>query len=317
MTGTWLRRTMMTVACASLTLLAACGSGTIESALTPTRIVVFGDAMSDVGQAGAKYTVNDGTTNTWVEQLALSYKLPLTSSASGGLGYARGNARVIAKPDAAGNAATLTVKEQIDAFLAANTIGPNDLLVLHAGVSDMVAEMAAVLAGTQTEAQMVANVQQAGRDLGDQAIRLSAAGAKYLLVVNAYNVGRSPWATAINKASVLAEANGKFNDALKIKVEPYGTTMLYVDTAYYFNLVISSPGSYSLTDATKLSCTSVDPGNGIGTGANQVNSLLCNTGTIAAGLDYNKQVFADRLYFTPVVNRLFGTHAFDKLRARW
>ncbi|HSV55007.1 MAG TPA: SGNH/GDSL hydrolase family protein [Burkholderiaceae bacterium] len=317
MTGTWLRRTMMTVACASLTLLAACGSGTIESALRPTRLVVFGDAMSDVGQAGARYTVNDGSTSTWIEQLALHYSITLTPSATGGLGYARGNARVTTKPDAAGNAATPTVKEQVDAFLAANTVGPNDLLVLHAGVSDMVAEMAAVTAGTQTEAQMVANVQQAGRDLGDQAIRLVTAGAKYVVVVNAYNVGRSPWATAINKASLLADANGKFNDAMKIKVEPYGTTMLYIDAAYYFNLVIANPGGYALTDTTKLSCTSVDAGNGIGTGAGQVNSLLCNTGTIAAGLDYSKQAFADSLYFTPVVNRLFGTHVFDKIRSRW
>jgi outer membrane lipase/esterase len=318
MTGIWLRRTLMTVACVSLTMLAACGSGTIESSLNPARIVVFGDAMSDVGQANARYTVNDGSVNTWVEQLAFRYSKTVAPSAKGGLVYARGNARITAKPDAAGNAATLTVTEQVDAFLATGSaIGSSDLIVLNAGVSDIVAEMAAVTAGTQTAAQLNAKMQQAGRELGAQARRLTTAGATHVVVVGPYNLGKSPWATAINKAQVLTEATSEFNKELLISLVDLGGKVLYVDAAYFFNLLIAFPSSYELIDSTKIACTSVDAGNGIGTGAGQVNSLLCNTSTIATGLDYTKQAFADRLYFGPMANRKFGDYAFDKIRSLW
>lgn len=319
MTGIWLRRAMMTAACATMTLLAACGSGTIESALKPTRLVVFGDAMVDVGQSGGKYTVNDGSVNTWIEQFATHYGLTSTPSSAGGLNYARGNARVQTKPDAAGEAGTLTVKEQVDAFLAsASAIGPNDLFVINAGVSDIVAEMASVSAGTQTETQMLTNVQQAGRGLGAQVRRLVNAGAKYVMVLGAYNVGKSPWATSLNKVALLTDVSTKFNEELILSVQDLSNNVLAMDrNAYYLNLVIAAPGGYAMNDSTKIACSSVDAGNGIGTGAGQVNSRLCTTSTIATGLDYTKQVFADRLYFTPQTNRLLGTYLFDQIRLRW
>ena len=47
-------------------LLAGCGSSNTVSALSPARVIVFGDAFSSLGAGGAgKYTVNDGTVNNW------------------------------------------------------------------------------------------------------------------------------------------------------------------------------------------------------------------------------------------------------------
>ena len=43
MSRNWLRRAVLVAASAASLLLAACGSGTIESQLTPARIIVFGD----------------------------------------------------------------------------------------------------------------------------------------------------------------------------------------------------------------------------------------------------------------------------------
>ena len=114
MTGNWLRRAFVLATCASALLLAACGSSTTESAISPTRFVTFGDGFSDVGQNGSRYTVNDGSAvNNWTLQLASSYDRSIAPASAGGTGYARGNARVLARPDAAGNAAdspTLKVK---------------------------------------------------------------------------------------------------------------------------------------------------------------------------------------------------------------
>ncbi len=317
MTINWFRRTAVLAACAAAALLTACGSSTVESAFTPTRIVSFGDAFSDVGQTGVRFTINDGSTNIWSQQLAQSYGRTLGAASAGGKGFARGNARVLKTPDAAGFPATLTVTQQIDAFLAAEKVASGDMVVLNGGISDVVAQMAAVRAGTQTEDQMVANAQQAGRDFATQVRRLVTAGAAHVVVAGTYDLGRSPWATSINKVNLLSTASSAFNRALLVDIVDLGANVLYIDAAYYFNLLVNSPGSYSLTNSTSPVCTSVDSGNGLGIGTGQINSALCNQNTLVAGANPLAYVFADPVYFTPVANRLFGVYAHDRVIARW
>ena len=96
MAANWMRRTALVAACASAALLAACGSSTTESAITPDRFIAFGDGFSDVGQKGSRYTVNNGSVNNWTLQLASHYQKTLTPVSSGGLSYAQGNARIVA-----------------------------------------------------------------------------------------------------------------------------------------------------------------------------------------------------------------------------
>ncbi len=318
MTGYFLRRVVATmVACVSVALLTACGSSTTESAFKPARIVSFGDATADLAQRGARYTVNDGSVNTPLEQIATSYTLPITASASGGLAYGKGSARVTLTPDAAGDATTPTVTQQIDSFLASKTLSDSDLVIVSAGVADVLTEAVAFNAGTQTEAQMTARLQQAGRDLGAQARRLVTAGSKHVVVIGAYNLGISPWATATSKTSVLINASLRFNEAFLVSVVDLGATVLYVDAAYYFNLLATSPSSYGLTNAVTPTCTSVDSGTGIGIGTGQINSTKCTTSTLISGIDYNQYMFADAVYMTPIANRLFGSYAYDRIRQRW
>ena len=313
----WMRRALLALASASALLIVACGSGTIESQLQPSRIVAFGDGFSDLGQGGSRYTVNDGGINIWSQEVAASFGLALTTVATGGTSYATGNARINTKPDAAGSSATLTLKEQVDAFLAGNSIGTNDLLIINGGIGDIVAEVAKVNSGAQSSDQMVANVRQAGRDLGGQVRRLVQAGAAHVVVVGPYDLGKSPWATATSQASLLSDASGKLNEQLLLSIVDLGANVLYVDAALLFNLMVASPPTYDLTNATDLACTSVDPGPGIGTGAGQVNSALCNTGTLAAGADYTHYLFADRVYPTPQGHRKFGDYAYERIRSRW
>jgi outer membrane lipase/esterase len=317
MSSHWMRRALLALAAASALLIAACGSGTIESQLQPARIVAFGDGFSDVGQSGSRFTVNDASVNIWVHQVAASFGVPLTPVSSGGTSYATGNARITVKPDAAGSSATPTVTEQVDLFLAGGAIGTNDLLIINGGIGDIVAEVAKVDAGTQSADQMLAAVRQAGRDLGGQVRRLVQAGAAHVVVVGPYDMGKSPWARTTNQTSLLSDASGRFNDQLLLSIVDLGANVLYVDAALLFNLMVSSPPSYELTNVTDLVCTSVDAGPGIGTGAGQVNSALCTTSTLVAGADYTRYLFADRIYPTPQGHRKFGQYAYDRIRARW
>lgn len=317
MAANWMRRSFVIAACASATLLAACGSSTTESALTPNRFIAFGAGFSDVGQKGSQYTVNDGSVSNWSSQLVSRYGKSLAPTSAGGLSYAVGNARVTAKPDAAGNAVTPTVTEQIGSFLASGSFGPTDVVILSAGISDVIAEMAAVNAGTQTPAQMVANARQAGADLATQVRRLVTAGAKYVVVSGTYDLSRTPWAKAIGRESLLSDASSRFNEGLLVGIVDLGANVLYVDAAYYVNLYTGTPGNFSFNNATTPVCTSVDSGNGIGIGPNQVNSSLCNTSTLLPGASQNSYVFADSVYLTPSAHRQFGNYAYDRLRARW
>ena len=312
-----LGRVFASLACALAVVLAGCGASTIESTLVPTRVVSFGDGFSDLGQGGTRYTVNDGTASIWMERISTGYGLTATAAVTGGTGYAQGNARVIAKPDAAGEASTRTLREQIDAFLATKAFAPLDVVTINGGISDIVAEMAAVQAGSITEAQMLINVRAAGRELGNQTRRMVNAGAKYVLVAGVYNLGKSPWATSIAKADHLQTASIAFNEGLLVSIVDLGANVLYVDTAQFFNGLIAVPATYNLTDATTVVCTSIDLGNGIGIGINKVNSAKCTTTTITAGLVYNNYVFADAIYMTPFTQRQFGDFALTKLRARW
>lgn len=156
MAANWMRRSLLAAACASATLLAACGSSSIDSAISPSRIITFGDAMADVGQKGSSYTVNDGSTNNWTAQLAAQYGLTIKPVSAGGLSYAQGNARITATPDAAGDSSTPTVAQQVDQFLANPQFTDNDVVLVSAGASDIIAGMAAVQAGSLTEEQYIA-----------------------------------------------------------------------------------------------------------------------------------------------------------------
>jgi phospholipase/lecithinase/hemolysin len=310
-------------ATATALLLAACGSSTIEGQLQPARIIAFGDGPADLGQtsnaavAHAHYTVNDGSFNTWTQEVAARYGLTLTAAAAGGTSYATGNARITQHPDAAGNAATPTIQDQITQYLAGNTFNANDLVLVSAGTADVITQLRAYVSGAQTRDAMLANAGQAGRDLGEQIRRLVNAGAKQVVVIGPYDLSRSPAAIAAGQTSAAGDASGRFNDQLLVDIVDLGTNVLYVDAPFFFNLLTSDPATYGLSNGTSPVCTSVDPGPGIGLGPNMVNSAMCTTATIVSGASYNLYAFADWIYFTPSVNRLFGDTAWDKIHARF
>jgi phospholipase/lecithinase/hemolysin len=241
----------------------------------------------------------------------------LTPSATGGTNYAIGNARITAHPDAAGNTATPTVKEQIDAFLAGNTPGPNDLVILQGGVSDLIVQMQAVIAGTQTSDQMLANMKQAGLDLADQARRLKAAGATHIAIIGVFDLSVTPWGIATGQQALLTQASQAFNSAILVSLVNEGQDMLYLDAALQFNLMATNPASYALVNVANPACTSVDPGPGIGIGTNQVNSLLCTTTTIVTGADYAGYLWADPVYPTPTGHARFADFVFTRVHDRW
>lgn len=314
MTANWMRRTTLAVACAAAALLSACGSSSIESALAPERLIAFGDGYSAVGEH--RYTVNNGSINNWTLQL-LDYYQKSGNAAGGLINLAEGNARLSVHPDAAGQASTHTLTEQIDTFLATQTLSTNDIVLVNGGMSDLIADMAAVQAGTLTPDQFLTQARQHGETLAVQVRRLVAAGANHVAVSGTYDLARTPWAKAINQEDLLSRASSQFNQGMLVAVNDLSAHVLYLDVAYYVNLYVNTPASFSFNNTATPVCTSVDTGNGIGIGTGQLNSSLCTDATLVANANVDRYVFADAVYLTPAAHRQLGLYAHDKLRARW
>lgn len=313
----WMRRSLLAAACAAAALLTACGSSSTESAITPDRFIAFGDAYSDVGQKGTRYTVNDGSINNWTQQLADRYGKTISSASAGGLSYAQGNARIAATPDAAGDATTPTLTGQIDTFLATHSFVPNDIVTVNGGISDLIVGMAAVRAGTLTEDAYLAAAKTNGKLMAAQIRRLVQAGAPHILVSGTYDLGVTPWALAINRQDLLSKASAALNQSMLIDINDLGEHVLYVDAAYYLNLFRASKSGSSFSNAAVPVCTSVDAGAGIGIGTGQINSALCTPTTLLPGASSDNYIFADAVYLTPAAQRQIGSYVYDRLRARW
>ncbi len=275
-------------------LLAGCGSGSTFEPLVPTRFVSFGDGLSDLGQSGNRYTVNDGSLNIWVQQLASSYGLGITASGSGGLGFAAGDARV--------DTGVNPISAQITAFLAANTIGVRDVLVIDAGI----AELVALAQANATDPALTTAADLAGKALGAQVKRLTAAGALHVVIANAPDVGKTPFATANARTTGLAAATRAFNDGIKLALAEVSNSVLLVDNEAYVNTIYF--------DSTVLGASA----NITAAACSTPTALTCTGSTLAGGVtNYNLHLYADDRYPTPAAHRLIGTNAFNKVKARW
>ena len=287
MNASWFRRAALALGCAgAVALLAACGSGSVVSDLTPKRFISVGDGFADVGQNGHRYTVNDGSLN-WLQQLAAHYKLTLEPASAGGFGYAQGHAR-IDSPDSRSGTNAPSVRQQIDTLLARTSFVDGDVMVLGGGIADVVAAVEATgISDASTQA-----VQDAGRALAAQVRRGGEGGARRVVVTGVYNLGSTPWARGMDREGDIERLSIAFNDALLVGIVDLWDNVLYLDSALFFNLIYNKPDNYPIDNAKDPVCTTPD-------------ANTCTPATLRAGADYNRWMFADALYLTPAVQRLF------------
>ena len=304
MNASWIGRAARALIGASaVALLAACGSGSVVSDLTPKRFITVGDGFMDVGQAGYRYTVNDGS-NIWVQDLASHYNQTVTAASAGGWGYAQGNARVAAADTSPVAAPSITA--QIDAVMARTSFNANDdVVVVGGGIADIVAAVGA----TGISAATTQTVQAAGKALGEQVQRLVNAGAAHVLVVGVYNLGNTPWAAQLGQQGAISDLSVAFNTGTQLAIVNLGKNVLYVDPALLHNLMYNKPGNYQFDNGTDPVCTTP-------------TAATCTTSTLVAGADYSKWLFADALYFTPEASRRFASDRYSesvyyKFKNRW
>ena len=182
-------------------------------ALTPSpasafdEIVVFGDSLSDTGNAGR---FSNGP--VWVEGVASGLGLSVRPSDSGGTNYAIGGARL----DPASGPTSLPA--QMQRHLEGNRLSRKRLYIVYGGGNDLIA----AALGTAGD-QLVDRCLEALRGM---LIRLAEQGATDVLVPNLPDVGMTPAArlagqTEIDRAARLSQ---RFNASLAVVLRDLETT---------------------------------------------------------------------------------------------
>lgn len=133
---------------------------TAASAATFSKVVVFGDSLSDAGnislatapsiQPPLEFTTNPG--HVTVQDLAGQLGYTLTPSLTGGTDYAWGGAGVLTNSPGT-PAAVPTLTGQVNAYLAAGAVDPNALYTIWGGANDIF--YAATAAGAGATAQQL------------------------------------------------------------------------------------------------------------------------------------------------------------------
>jgi outer membrane lipase/esterase len=232
--------------------------------------IFFGDSLTDSGffkpflvpplaPAGANLVIGRFTTNpgtVWAQNLANAWGTNAAPANQGGTDYAVGGARVNAAPgypSVAPTAAAPSVATQISAYLAGTggSADPNALYVVWAGANDLFAQIDSTYVGPP------GNVVSAASDLVAQVARLKAAGARYVLVPNLPDVGRTPKFLGTPGAGPATQLSQYFNQALALGIWQAGLQVIPADVFGALTDIASNPAGYGIANATGTACVGV------------------------------------------------------------
>lgn len=208
-----------------------CAAAFAASAAPYSRLVVFGDSISDSGnnflllsQAGQLQPVNitgdsyyskmpsaAGTYSNgavWTQYFAQSLGLaPLTPSLAGGSNFAFGGAQTGLDGTETPQGFPFSMKTQLNMYFGATggVADPNALYVVAGGGNNIREALEAIGKGADPNATAAATVAGYAADMAGIVGNLKLAGAQHVLVLNTPNFGLTPLANAMG---VSAQASG-------------------------------------------------------------------------------------------------------------
>jgi myo-inositol-hexaphosphate 3-phosphohydrolase len=223
-----------------------------EEAITSfDQVVVFGDSLSDVGNA---FIASNGTrppsppyfqgrfsngelgVERIAEMLGLNASVP---ALAGGSNFAIGGATTGFGTSAEG---TPNIGEQINAYLSQNTPDASDLIYLHAGSNNFVQSPTPVDPATVVS------------DIVGHITTLAEAGAETFLVPNLGDFSVAPFVRFIGRSEEIAASLDRFNalldtslDALEFSLD---VDIVELDFASIFDDILESPVEYGFTNTS-------------------------------------------------------------------
>ena len=242
-----------------IVLVLALGFAGIARAQSFSDVVVFGDSLSDSGNAsaasglplppGASFTTNPDP--VWAEIVAGAFGASGRNSLEGGPNYAFAGACMnpatpCDQPDAP------TVTEQIAQHLAARggRLDPGALYAVWGGLNDIGDSAQNDLPNALGHVLAAADVNAA------QIERLRNSGARYIVVFNAPDISLSPYAINLGPiaqgalSALSAEYNKKFYAGIRRNEE--GVVPINIHAV--LGTLVANPGRYGLTSVTGTAC---------------------------------------------------------------
>ncbi|MXQ10850.1 SGNH/GDSL hydrolase family protein [Microvirga makkahensis] len=201
------------------------------------HVVVFGDSLSDNGNAGR---ASNGP--VWVEYLAQTLQLPLEPSRAGGSNYAVGGARLDPRSGAT------SLRGQADDYLRASGPRGRILHIVYGGGNDLLAAIGQPQAFSAAEA--------AATSLKSIVADLARQGATDILVPNLPAIGMTPAVRAEGRATIEAanRLTEHFNSALDrtlMEFDNLSSLRLYrLDVWQLAERVSAEPAAAGFTDIT-------------------------------------------------------------------
>jgi outer membrane lipase/esterase len=265
--------------------LALAFSAPATAQLNFSNMYFFGDSSTDAGFYGARFTVNPGL--VWAQNLGATYGLTITTVAKGGTDFAQGGTNVDSpSPLVPAGAPDRPLSTQVTELLKISpTLDSNAFYGVSAGYNDLLTNVSYAQAGLITPDQVQANVALAAKQDALQVARLGAAGAKYIVVLNLYDIGRSPFGVA-NPAAQFGSLVQLYNLTLNAALDKLPYQVIRVNTAQLFNEMLANPAFFGFTNVTAPACT-------------VPSSLNCTPSTLVAPNAAQTYLFSDSLHPTP------------------
>lgn len=264
------RRALAGLAIAASLLAASCGGGQPVSHFQASRIIAFGDESSMIVDTnndsnGSKYSVNATVSSTdptldcaanpiWVQSVANQYALVFPQCNHGVGTVISPTSRI----RATFGARVADIASQIDAQQAESPLASGDLVTMLVGENDVIAEYQQY--PTVSEAQLIANVEAEGAELGRQVNRITDTGAKVLLST-IIDVGVTPFGIAernghadTDRAALLTRLTARFNAGLRGTIVNDGRLIGLVLLDEFVSAIAKFPGLDGFTNATDGVC---------------------------------------------------------------
>ncbi len=280
-------------------------------------VVVFGDSLSDSGNAAAALGLplppgTSFTTNfdpVWAEIVADAFGASGRHSIAGGPNYAFSGACMNpATPCDVPDAPTVTEQIGQHLHMRGGTLDPNALHTIWGGLND-IADSA-----LSNPATALGHVLAAAEVNAAQLGRLRGAGARYIMVFNMPDASVAPFAVAQGSASQagLRALIGQYNQKLYAGIRENEQGIVPINMSAMLGALAANPERYGLTNTTGTACGQPN--------ADSALSIQCGPAgspfpvTYAPGTN-KTYLFADRSHPTGVIHEVLASMVTSTLAA--
>ncbi len=310
-----LRGLALVAVCAGL--LHACGGSTSQvSKFLPQRILAFGDELNYLTNDGHKYSVNAlktdktldcETSPIWVQYMALKlYGMDFSQCVGSGVNNGAFNlATVGSRVD--------DFSSQVASYTSGSGFQSSDLVTILVGLHDVM-DLYHLYDGTN-RADLVAQAEAKGAQLGDATLRVVGTGAR-VIISTIPDMGLTPYAVqqkadvGDDRPEVLSAMTDAFNKGMRLKfVNLDGSQLGLLMADDLVRGAVAHPSVYGMSNATQAVCTTALPNCTIDTVVSEAAT------TTNATSSSNAYLWADELHPGATFHTQLGVQAVNRVNS--